>query len=80
MVLNTVFSLVLASAGISNVDGISTRLFVILYINTALVFARLCSRDSQLKSEIIAALRWMESSCIVWFFGIEVPYSTSVFN
>ena len=50
MVLNTVFPLVLASAGMSNVGGISTR----LYINTALVFARLCSRDSQPKSEIIA--------------------------
>ena len=84
MVLNTVFPLVLASVGIGNADGISTRLFTILYIITALVFARLCSRDSKLKSEIIAftepgslsykllltnitALRWMESSCIVWF-------------
>jgi hypothetical protein len=54
MVLNTVFPLVLASAGICNVDGISTRLFTILYINMTLVFARLCSRDSQPKSESIA--------------------------
>jgi hypothetical protein len=37
MVLNTVFSLVLTFAGLSNVDGISTRLFTILYINTAIV-------------------------------------------
>jgi hypothetical protein len=29
-------------------------LMAILYINMALVFARLCSRDSQPKSEIIA--------------------------
>jgi hypothetical protein len=54
MVLNTVFPLVLASAGISNVDGISIKLFTILYINIAQVFTRLCSRDSQPKSEIIA--------------------------
>ena len=54
MVLNTVFPLVLASAGMSNVGGISTRLLTILYINMSLVFARLCSRDSQPKSEIIA--------------------------
>ena len=54
MVLNTVFSLVLASVGISTDDGISTILFTILYYNTALVFASPCSRDSQLKSEIIA--------------------------
>ena len=54
MVLKTVFPLVLTSAGVSNVDGVSIRLFSILYINTALVFDRLCSRDFQPKSEIIA--------------------------
>jgi hypothetical protein len=54
MVLRTVFPLVLAFVGISNVDGISTRLFTILCITTAMVFAHLCFRDSQPKSEIIA--------------------------
>ena len=54
IVLKAAIPLVLLSAGMSRCSAwISTKLCMILYIRTALAFARLCSSDSHFKLEII---------------------------
>ena len=52
--LKAVIPLVLLSDGMSRCSAwISTKLCMILYIRTALAFARLCSSDSHFKLEIV---------------------------
>jgi len=54
IVLKAAIPLVLQSDGISRSSArISTKLCMILYIGTVLTFARICSRDSDFKLEII---------------------------
>jgi hypothetical protein len=54
IVLKAAIPLVLLSDGMSRCSArISTKLCMILYITTDLAFARLCSRDSHFRLEII---------------------------
>ena len=54
VVLKATIPLVLLSAGMSRCSAwISTKLCTILYIRTDLAFARICSRHSHFKLEII---------------------------